>query len=252
MDRLKREGNPPVGQLASPIPQYKRPGSTDYEAVEGQHGAPFAILKDASGNIVSPATDAKLEQVRQLLTGVATENKLEQARVLLDTISTKDFATSSNQDALKTVVDDLKSELLLVKSELATIKANQLSGDQKVQLSGKMVAEGEIRETLVDNNDIYVSELIDCRNATDLVVTLGMNGDGARMVMDIIWYGADRLLEYGFEAYLEEDVLEDRKGVNPWRGFGARRLKTKGKYFRIRITGSATGERGARCGWLLQ
>ena len=138
MDRLLREGNPPAGQLASPKPQYKKPGVDEYAPVEGQHGAPFAILKDASGNVVSPATDAKLEQVRQLLTGVATENKLEQARVLLDTISTKDFATSSNQDALKTVVDDLKSELLLVKSELEAIKANQLSGDQKVQVSGTL------------------------------------------------------------------------------------------------------------------
>jgi hypothetical protein len=139
MDRLKREGNPPVGQLASPIPQYKKPGSTDYEAVEGQHGAPFAILKDASGSVVSPATEAKLEQVRALLSGVATEAKLEQARVLLNSINSKDFATASKQDALNTVVEDLKSELALVKAELQAIKANQLSGDQKVQLSGTFV-----------------------------------------------------------------------------------------------------------------
>ena len=136
MDRLLREGNPPVGQLASPKPQYKKPGVDEYAPVEGQHGAPFAILKDASGAVVSPATEATLEQVRALLSGVATENKLEQARTLLDAISTKDFATSSKQDALKIAVEDLKSELNLVKSELATIKANQLSGDQKVQLSG--------------------------------------------------------------------------------------------------------------------
>jgi len=82
------------------------------------------------------ATEGKLEQVRQLLSGVATENKLEQARTLLEAISTKDFATSSKQDALKIAVEDLKSELNLVKSELEAIKANQLSGDQKVQLSG--------------------------------------------------------------------------------------------------------------------
>ena len=73
MDRLIREGNPPVGQLASPVPQYKRLGSTDYEPVEGQHGAPFAILKDASGNVVSPATDAKLEQVKSELALVKSE-----------------------------------------------------------------------------------------------------------------------------------------------------------------------------------
>jgi predicted nucleic acid-binding Zn-ribbon protein len=78
------------------------------------------------------ATEGKLEQVRQLLSGVATENKLEQARALLEAISTKDFATSSKQDALNIAVEDLKSELILVKSELANIKANQLSGDQKV------------------------------------------------------------------------------------------------------------------------
>ncbi len=73
MDRLKREGNPPAGQLASPVPQYKRPGSTDYEAVEGQHGASFATLKDASGNVVSPATDVKLEQVKSELELVKSE-----------------------------------------------------------------------------------------------------------------------------------------------------------------------------------
>ena len=129
MDRLIREANPPTGQLASPVPQYKRPGSTDYEAVEGQHGAPFATLKDASGNVVSPATEDKLEQVRQLLAGVATENKLEQARTLLDAISTKDFATQTTLAAVLAKLADLESEL-------QTIKANQLSGDQKVTLSG--------------------------------------------------------------------------------------------------------------------
>ena len=108
MDRLIREANPPTGQLASPKPQYKKPGVDGYEPVEGQHGAPFAILKDANGNVISPATEDKLEQVRQLLAGVATEAKLEQ----------------------------VKSELELVKSELQTIKTNQTSGDQKVQLSG--------------------------------------------------------------------------------------------------------------------
>ena len=73
MDRLLREGNPPAGQLASPKPQYKKPGEDAYEPVEGQYGAPFATLKDASGNIVSPATDAKLEQVKSELELVKSE-----------------------------------------------------------------------------------------------------------------------------------------------------------------------------------
>jgi len=73
MDRLIREANPPTGQLASPKPQYKKPGVDGYEPVEGQHGAPFATLKDASGNVVSPATDAKLEQVKSELELVKSE-----------------------------------------------------------------------------------------------------------------------------------------------------------------------------------
>jgi hypothetical protein len=36
-------------------------------------------------------------------------------------------------------LSSVKSELVLVKSELATIKENQLSGDQKVQLSGTIM-----------------------------------------------------------------------------------------------------------------
>jgi hypothetical protein len=67
MDRLLREANPPTGQLASPKPQYKKPGEDAYEPVEGQYGAPFAILKNASGQVISPATDTQLEQVRALL-----------------------------------------------------------------------------------------------------------------------------------------------------------------------------------------
>jgi hypothetical protein len=174
MDRLLREGNPPAGQLASPKPQYKKPGVDEYAPVEGQHGAPFATLKDASGNVVSPATEAKLEQVRALLSGVATENKLEQARVLLNTISTKDFATqttlaavlaklgqldgvatenkleqarvllntiSTKDFATQTTLAAALAKLADLESELATIKANQLSGDQKVQLSGTIVVE---------------------------------------------------------------------------------------------------------------
>jgi len=147
MDRLIREGNPPVGQLASPVPQYKKPGSTDYEAVEGQHGAPFAILKDASGAVISPATEDKLEQVRQLLSGVATEAKLEQARMLLDAISTKDFATQTTLAAVLAKLADLESELV-------TIKANQLSGDQKIQLTGSNLT---LRQTIATGAKTVVS-----------------------------------------------------------------------------------------------
>ena len=118
MDRLLREANPPTGQLASPKPQYKKPGEDAYEPVEGQYGAPFAILKNASGQVISPAT----------------EEKLEQARVLLNTISTKDFATQTTLAAVLAKLEQLETEI-------QAVKANQVSGDQKVTLSGTKVVE---------------------------------------------------------------------------------------------------------------
>ena len=73
MDRLIREANPPTGQLASPKPQYKKPGVDEYEPVEGQHGAPYATIKDANGNVISPATEITLEQVKAELEAVKAE-----------------------------------------------------------------------------------------------------------------------------------------------------------------------------------
>jgi hypothetical protein len=67
------------------------------------------------------------------LSGTLTE--LEQAIVLLDAISGKDFATQTTLAAVLAKLADLESEL-------ATIKANQLSGDQKVQLSGAIFGAG--------------------------------------------------------------------------------------------------------------
>jgi hypothetical protein len=79
------------------------------------------------------ATESKLEQVRVLLAGVATEAKLEQARVLLNTISTKDFATQTTLAAVLAKLGQLETEI-------QAVKANQLSGDQKVTLSAEIEA----------------------------------------------------------------------------------------------------------------
>ena len=150
MDRLIREANPPTGQLASPKPQYKKPGVDGYEPVEGQHGAPFAILKDANGNVVSPATEAKLEQVRVLLNSInskdfATDVKLEQARVLLNSINSKDFATNAKLEEVRALLNTIngkdfatQAELVAVKQELQAIKNSLTDGTQKVTLSGTM------------------------------------------------------------------------------------------------------------------
>jgi hypothetical protein len=85
---------------------------------------------------------------------VATEDKLEQARALLQTISGKDFAT-------QTTLAQVKSELELVKAKLQAIKANQLSGDQKVQLSGTIVS--IIRESITLASGEILSLAVDVR-----------------------------------------------------------------------------------------
>jgi len=130
MDRLKREGNPPAGQLASPKPQYKDVQTNDWEELKGEGGASYVKDKDAL---------AKLEQARLLLASIdgkdfATDAKLGDLQTLLGSLDGKDFAT-------QTTLAQVKTELDLVKTELETIKANQLSGDQKVQLSGTKVVE---------------------------------------------------------------------------------------------------------------
>ena len=106
MDRLLRESNPPTGQLASPKPQYKDVQTNNWEELKGEGGASYVKDKDVFA-------------------------KLEQARALLDAISGKDFAT-------QTTLAAVLAKLTNLESELATIKANQLSGDQKVQLSGNI------------------------------------------------------------------------------------------------------------------
>ena len=98
---------------------------------------------------------AKLEQVRQLLSGVATENKLEQARALLEAISTKDFATQTTLAAVLAKLGQLETEI-------QAVKANQLSGDQKVQLSGTNVEVVKIMDALaITNTSIAASNLVD-------------------------------------------------------------------------------------------
>ncbi len=117
-------------------------------------------LSGASGNIISPATEDKLEQVRQLLAGVATEAKLEQARTLLDAISTKDFATQTTLAAVLT-------ELANVKSELEAIKVNQLTELFGARLSDRPPANSvSVGATFMVVGDTVVYQ----SNGTDWVV----------------------------------------------------------------------------------
>jgi hypothetical protein len=171
-------------------------------------------LSGASGNIISPATEEKLEQVRQLLAGVATEAKLEQARTLLEAISTKDFATSSKQDALNIAVEDLKSELILVKSELATIKANQLSGDQKVQLSGTNIS---LVKTLYSGNTgwVYWGEGVALGNSTAPRMDVSMVKDKTIIVHNSSDVEMSFVYVRGYSAQIGEDAYHELFSISP-------------------------------------
>src|SRR5690606_13659837 len=131
MRRLIREGNPPSGQLASPVPQYWNPNTEAFEDVLGAHGAPRAILYGPNGQPIGssnplPVADSALAQaVAQL----ATEGKLEEARALLETISQKDFAT-------QTTLSEVLQRLEAIEEQLET-------GDAKVQLKGSSVPDGQ-------------------------------------------------------------------------------------------------------------
>jgi hypothetical protein len=156
-------------------PQYYNPTTDEYEVLLGQDGAARAILYGPNGQPItneSPlevrvrqletllgALDAAKETnpdaasatllalIRGLMSAAAKETTLEAIKStdgikkIADAVTVsglENLATETKLEAVRTLVGDLKSELNLVKSELATIKANQLSGDQKVQLSGTM------------------------------------------------------------------------------------------------------------------
>jgi|GEM_PF-3804634 len=51
-DRLIREGDPPSGQLACPVPQYQKADGT-FERVRGQDGGVYSVILGADGNPIS-------------------------------------------------------------------------------------------------------------------------------------------------------------------------------------------------------
>ena len=111
------------------------------------------MLTDADGNLIPQVWDPSQNkfvpyEAKVQLSGTLTE--LEQVIVLLDAISGKDFATQTTLAAVLAKLADLESEL-------ATIKANQLSGDQKVQQVGTIPV-------------IYISRLEDRPSATEVEI----------------------------------------------------------------------------------
>lgn len=84
-----------------------------------------------------------------------------------DPVDVKDVNTADIKAKLETV----QSELALVKAELQEIKANQLSGDQKVQLSGTIAG------VTPHYNLKTVANAVSIPAGTHLDFSLGLTGD---------------------------------------------------------------------------
>ncbi len=53
MSRLKRESNPPTGQFASPIPQYKDTATSEWEEIKGESGSSYVKDRDALNKLTA-------------------------------------------------------------------------------------------------------------------------------------------------------------------------------------------------------
>lgn len=90
----------------------------------------WAALMDKIDDL---ATDNSLGQLLSKLSNdPSTAAKQDLIKGVLDTIALKDYAT-------QTTLLEVKNELISLKNKLDEVEANQLSGDQKVQLSGHMM-----------------------------------------------------------------------------------------------------------------
>lgn len=155
--RLIREGDPPAGQLASPVPQYWNPSTEAFEDVLGAHGAPRAILYGPNGQPINnenplevrvrlleellgalnaaketdpdAASASLLALLRGLLASAAKENTLSQLLVALTAVRDSagikkiaDAVTVSGLDSLATesTLDDVKSALTSLVGAAAT------------------------------------------------------------------------------------------------------------------------------------
>lgn len=133
-------------------PQYYNPTTDEYEVLLGQDGAARAILYGPNGQPITNESPLEV-RVRQLETllgalDAAKETNPDAASATLLALIRGLMSAAAKEttleaikstDGIKKIADAVTvSGLENLASELATIKANQLSGDQKVQLSGTM------------------------------------------------------------------------------------------------------------------
>ncbi len=167
-------------------------------------------LKDASGAVVSPATEATLEQVRALLSGVATEAKLEQARTLLDAISGKVATEITLGQAVQKLTDLLArlENALTVQGSVGVTGDVDVSDNAEREL-GKVTLKGSnlaLRQTIVTGAKTVTSTAAEIfagasrlNNRHAMVVT----NTGA----DIVYIGAsDVTTSNGFPLFSQDTL----------------------------------------------
>lgn len=118
--RLIREGDPPSGQLASPVPQYWNPSTEAFEDVLGAHGAPRAILYGPNGQPISQSNPLEV-RVREL------EAELAAMRGMLETGNAKVTLTGSIAQSLLQYHADL--------DEVFMPRAVRQAGNENIWLS---------------------------------------------------------------------------------------------------------------------
>lgn len=119
--RLIREGDPPAGQLASPVPQYWNPNTEAFEDVLGAHGAPRAILYGPNGQPISQSNPLEV-RVREL------EAELAAMRGMLETGDAKVQLKGRLPQPEAPIPIDVRSRNIQVKrvtTNLAPIEPNE-------------------------------------------------------------------------------------------------------------------------------
>ena len=171
-DRLIRETTPPIGRIASPVPQYKHYSTGEYEDAEGQNGHVFfgaltekivdlKSLLDAMGEIqASPTTNTLLERVKVIKTELdelqaqigentdvvvaagaagSLSAKLRRLTTDLAVLMGKDFATETTLAAVEVLQTSIDGTLAAIAaldfSTETTLAALKTNFDAEVRMS---------------------------------------------------------------------------------------------------------------------
>lgn len=140
--------------------------------------------------MMAGAYDVKLGDLYEAINDI--EIKQDAAKAVLDLLNAKDFSTDAKLEAVRALLSALdgkdyatQTTLAQVKAELEAIKANQLSGEQKVTLNGHMM---ELRGSLANRpaaNDSTITPYVTLYWAMDDGWTYGSDGVNWHKVVEV-------------------------------------------------------------------